>query len=82
MCVINLPRVSFDTAMHDAQKAKFSLKDLYSKFGQIRSRIWSYLLKKSLMKNFSFCAVLTLTLLINLLYRETLCHQYTAEHLH
>ena len=38
---------------------KFSIKDLYSKYDQIRSflRIWSYLLKKSLMENFIFCAV-------------------------
>ena len=38
---------------------KFSIKDFLSKCDQIRSflRIWSYLLKKSLMKNFIFCAV-------------------------
>ena len=42
-----------------AQKMKFSIKDLFSKWHQIRSflRIWSYLLKKSLMENFIFCAV-------------------------
>ena len=35
-----------------AQKMKFSIKDLFSKFDQIRSflRIWSYLLKKSLIE--------------------------------
>ena len=34
------------------QKMKFSIKDLFSKFDQIRSflRIWSYLLKKSLIE--------------------------------
>ena len=39
-----------------AQKMKFSIEDLFSKCDQIRSflRIWSHLLKKSLMKNFSF----------------------------
>ena len=37
-----------------AQKMKFSIKDLFSKCDRIRSllRIWSHLLKKSLMKNF------------------------------
>ena len=35
---------------------KFSIKDFASKSDQIRSslRIWSYLLKKSLMENLSF----------------------------
>ena len=38
---------------------KFSIKDLFSKRDQIRSylRIWSRLLKKSLMENFILCAV-------------------------
>ena len=38
---------------------KSSIKDFFSKSDQIHSflRIWSYLLKKSLMKNFIFCAV-------------------------
>ena len=37
-----------------AQKMKFSIKDLFSKYDQIRSfrRIWSLLLKKSSVKNF------------------------------
>ena len=41
------------------QKMKFSIKDFFSKCDQIGSflRIWSYLLKKSLMENFIFCAV-------------------------
>ena len=40
---------------------KFCIKDLFSKCDQIRSylRIWSHLLKKSLMQNFLFCAVKT-----------------------
>ena len=44
-----------------AQKMKFSIKDLFSKCGQTQSflRIWSHLLKKSFMKDFSFCAVET-----------------------
>ena len=42
-----------------AQKMKFFIKDLLSKCYQIRKklRIWSHLLKKSLMENFIFCAV-------------------------
>ena len=41
------------------EKMKFSIKDFFSKYDQIRSflRIWSYLLKKSLMENFIFCAI-------------------------
>ena len=44
---------------HTAQKTKFSIKDFFSKCDQIRSflQIWSDLLKKSLMENFTFCAV-------------------------
>ena len=39
---------------------KFSIKDLFSKCDQIRKilRIWSHLLKKSLMEKFIFCAVI------------------------
>ena len=42
-----------------AQKMKFSIKDFFSKCDEICSfrRIWSHLLKKSLMENFMFCAV-------------------------
>ena len=38
---------------------KFSIKDFFGKCDQIRrfQRIWSHLLKKSLMENFIFCAV-------------------------
>ena len=39
---------------------KFSSKDFFSNCDQILSflRIWSHLLKKSLMENFIFCAVI------------------------
>ena len=39
---------------------KFSIKDFFSKYDQIRSflRICSHLLKKSLMQNFILCEVL------------------------
>ena len=42
-----------------AQKMKPSVKDFFSRCDQIRSflRIWSHLLKKSLVGNFIFCAV-------------------------
>ena len=38
---------------------KFSIEDFFGKCDQIRrkQRIWSNLLKKSLMENFIFCAV-------------------------
>ena len=41
-------------------KMKFSIKDFFSKCDQILGnlRIWPHLLKKSLMENFTFCAVL------------------------
>ena len=39
-----------------SQKMKFSITDFLSKCDQLRSflRIWSHLLKKSLMENFFF----------------------------
>ena len=42
-----------------AQNMKFAIKDFFSSYDQICCflRIWSHLLKKSLMKNFIFCAV-------------------------
>ena len=45
---------------YTAQKIKFSIKDFLSKWDQIHGklRIWFHLLKKSLMENFIFCAVL------------------------
>ena len=44
---------------YTAQKMKFSIKDFFSKCDQIRRklRIWSHLLKKSLIENFIFCTV-------------------------
>ena len=50
-------------AIHTEQKMKFSTKDFFSKCDQIRRklRIWSHLLKKSLMKNFIFCAMSTVS---------------------
>ena len=47
-------------AAYTAQKMKFSIKDFFSKCEQIRGklRIWSHSLRKSLMENFIFCAVI------------------------
>ena len=47
------------TSILALQKMKFSIKDFSSKCEQIlrKLRIWSHLLKKSLMENFIFCAV-------------------------
>ena len=44
---------------HCTENEVFHFKDFFSKCDQIRSflRIWTNLLKKSLMKNFIFCAV-------------------------
>ena len=44
-----------------APKMKFSIKHFFSKCEQIRRKlqIWSHLLKKSLVKNFIFCAVIS-----------------------
>ena len=44
---------------YTAQKMKFSIKNFFSKWDQIRSflQIWSHLLKTSLMENFIFCPV-------------------------
>ena len=46
------------TALH--KKLKFSMKDFFSKCDRIHSKlqVWSHLLKKSLMGNFIFRAVL------------------------
>ena len=46
-----------------AQKMKFFIKDFLSKCDLIgrKLRIWSHLLKKSLMENFIFCAVIVVT---------------------
>ena len=42
-----------------AKKMKFSIKDFFGKYDQIRRKlwIWSNFLKKPLVKNFIFCAV-------------------------
>ena len=57
-------RVFASNSLH--KKMKFSIKDFFSKCDQIRRklRIWSHLLKKSLVENFLFCAVLDICIFI------------------
>ena len=56
---LNLDYHSENKPFITAQKMKFSIKDFFNKCDQIRRklRIWSPLLKKSLMKNLIFRAV-------------------------
>ena len=61
--------------IRNCTKIKFSVKDFFSKCDQIHNflRIWSYLLKKSLMENFIFCAVrIALTFYIFLFFSSGL----------
>ena len=52
------------------KRMEFSIKDFFSKCDQIcwshLDRIWSHLLKKSLMENFSFCVVSVCRLALSL----------------
>ena len=55
-----------------AQKTKFSIKNVFSKYDQmlqiwshLNLRIWSHLLKKSVMENFIFCAERDMLLVLN-----------------
>ena len=70
MCLLDVTNIYFGSVLLNillsktpctAQKIKFSIKDLFSKCGQIRRfrRIWSHLLKKSLRENLIFCAVIS-----------------------
>ena len=54
------------------QKMKFLIKDFFSKCDQIPSflRIWAHLLKKSLIKNFIFCAETVYTVKDSFLIQE------------
>ena len=54
----------FSSAHYTAQKMKFTIIDFFSKCDQIRIflRIWPHFLKKSIMENFIFCAVLNSTI--------------------
>ena len=61
-----------------AQKMKFSIKDFFSKCDQIRSflGIWSYLLKKSLMKNVIFFVVFSENSYLLIDSYKSLCQVY------
>ena len=56
--------------IHCTKKLSFLLGDFYSKCDQIRKRlrIWSDLLKKYLMENFIFCAVIDISIKVILSY--------------
>ena len=60
MVFLYLQSAKSKTSIYTAQKMKFSIKDFFSKYDQIHSflRIWSHLLKKSLIESFIFCSVL------------------------
>ena len=57
---------------------KFSIKDFYSKYDQIRWKlqIWSRLLKKSLKKKLHFCAVLKVSSVANISQSTTNVKQF------
>ena len=61
IALVKLKQIRFVVylASFTAQKMKFSIKDIFSNSDQSRRflRIWSHLLKKSLMENFIFCAM-------------------------
>ena len=61
-----------------AQKMKFSIKDFFSKCDQIRSflGIWSYLVKKSLMKNVIFFVVFSENSYLLIDSYKSLCQVY------
>ena len=51
------------------KKVKFSIKDFFSNFDQIRSlQTWSHFLKKGLMENFIFCAVICRSCFFKLIF--------------
>ena len=58
-CEINFILTWSKECLITTQKTKFSITDLFSKCDQIRWKlwIWSQLLNKSVMENFTFCAV-------------------------
>ena len=60
------------------KKIEFSIKDFFSKRSQICRKLWlwSHLLKKTLMENFIFCAVLTKWLELRLqVFRRQPCSE-------
>ena len=59
--VIEIKKLRQSPQTNTAEKMKFSIKDFFSKCDQIRRklRIWSHVLKRSLMKNFIFSTIKT-----------------------
>ena len=57
-----MSNIKSEALVYTAQKMMFSVKAFFGKFDQIHRflRIWSHLLKKSLMENLIFCAVYAL----------------------
>ena len=51
--------IDIDIQSQIAQKMKFSIKDFFTKYDRNRRKlwVWSLLLKKFLVENFTFCAV-------------------------
>ena len=66
-----------------AQKMKFSIKEFFSKYDQIFIflRIWSHLLKKSLMENFIFCAVIVEETLNEKMIKYSVCSNIQSPHI-
>ena len=60
---------------------KFSTKDFFSKCDQIhwKQQIWLHLLKKSLMENFIFCAVLFLQYAQSKMFGSALNHAFVLQ---
>ena len=64
LTLLSIPLLLVSTLVYlpspTAQKMKFYIKDFFNKCDRIRRKlcIWSHLLKKPLVENFMFCAVL------------------------
>ena len=65
-----------------AQKMKLCIKEFFRKCDQTRRTLWmySYLLKKSLMKILVFCAVSTSCMVLSLFQWSTGGHQFCERH--
>ena len=70
--VIELWKCLRNFLRYNEQKRKFSIKDFFSKCDQFCKllRIWSHLLKKPMMENFIFCAMIKQMLYLNIIINE------------
>ena len=59
--IVKISYFQLAATQNTAHKMKFSIKDFFSKYDQIRwkLRVWSHLLKKSIIEKFIFCTALT-----------------------